>query len=87
VIIPASNVQHLMLRQDVVEAVEAGKFHIYPVQTVDEGIEILTGLPAGKPDEDGRYPEGSLNYQVQERLAQLAEKRQAFGASSKEAEA
>ncbi len=73
VLIPASNVQHLMLRQDVVEAVEAGQFHVYAVETVDQGIEILTGLPAGEPDEDGDYPEGSVNFQVKERLAELAE--------------
>jgi predicted ATP-dependent protease len=85
VLIPASNVQHLMLRQDVVEAVEAGRFHVYPVETVDQGIEILTGLPAGEPDEQGNYPEGSVNHLVKARLAELAEKRQEFGASGKEA--
>jgi lon-related putative ATP-dependent protease len=85
VLIPASNVQHLMLRQDVVEAVEAGQFHVYAVETVNQGIEILTGLPAGEPDEAGAYPEGSINYRVKARLAELAEKRQEFGASSKEA--
>jgi lon-related putative ATP-dependent protease len=85
VLIPASNVQHLMLRKDVVEAVEAGQFHVYPVETVDQGIEILTGLPAGEPDEQGDYPEGSINYQVKARLAELAEKRQKFGTSGKEA--
>jgi lon-related putative ATP-dependent protease len=87
VLIPASNVQHLMLRQDVVEAVKAGQFHVYPVETVDQGIEILTGLPAGEPDEEGEYPEGSVNYRVKQRLAELAEKRQAFGTSGEEAEA
>jgi lon-related putative ATP-dependent protease len=87
VLIPASNVQHLMLRQDVVEAVDAGRFHVYPVETIDQGIEILTGLPAGEPDEAGAYPEGSINYRVKERLAELAEKRQAFGGPGKEAEA
>jgi lon-related putative ATP-dependent protease len=81
VLIPASNVQHLMLRQDVVQAVEAGQFHIYPVQTVDEGIEILTGVPAGAPDEEGEYSPGSLNDQVKKRLAELAVKRKAFGPS------
>ena len=87
VLIPASNVQHLMLRKDVVEAVEAGQFHVYPVETVDQGIEILTGLPAGEPDEEGEYPEGSANYLVKERLSKLAEKRQEFGSSDKEAAA
>jgi predicted ATP-dependent protease len=74
VLIPASNVQHLMLRQDVIEAVEKGEFHVYPVKTVDEGIELLTGLPAGEPDESGSYPEGTLNGMVELRLAELAEK-------------
>ena len=87
VLIPASNVQHLMLRQDVVEAVEAGRFHIYPIETVDQGIEILTGLTAGEPDEQGDYPEGSVNHRVKTRLAELAEKRQKFGAPEKEAKA
>ena len=86
VLIPASNVQHLMLRQDVVEAVEACQFHIYPVETIDQGIEILTGLPAGEPDEAGEYPEGSLNYRVKQRLAELAELRHTFSKAGKEAE-
>jgi lon-related putative ATP-dependent protease len=87
VLIPASNVQHLMLRQDVVEAVKANKFHIYPVETVDQGIEILTGLPAGELDEVGEYPEGSVNYRVKKRLAELAKKRRAFSTSGEEEEA
>lgn len=80
VLIPASNVKHLMLRQDVVEAVAAGKFQIYPVETIDQGIEILTGLPAGERDEAGNYPEGSLNQRVEARLAALAGKWRAFSA-------
>ena len=56
VIIPAANVSNLMLREDVIEAVAAGQFHIYPVRTIDEGIEILTGTPAGQPGADGAYP-------------------------------
>jgi lon-related putative ATP-dependent protease len=74
-LIPASNVQHLMLREDVVEAVAAGRFHIYPIATVDEGIELLTGLPAGERQADGNFPEGSLNRLVMERLASLSEAR------------
>ena len=80
VLIPASNVRHLMLRQDVVDAVAAGKFHVYPVETVDQGIEILTGIPAGTCDADGNYPEGSVNFLVGSRLSELAQKRQAFNA-------
>ncbi|MFP3852722.1 MAG: Lon protease family protein [Anaerolineales bacterium] len=78
VLIPQSNVKHLMLRQDVVEAVEAGDFHIYPVETVDEGIELLTGLEAGQRDEEGEYPEESVNGRVQRALNELAERRAKF---------
>nr|HID14986.1 ATP-binding protein [Anaerolineae bacterium] len=84
VIIPAANVQHLMLRQDVVEAVEARQFHIYPVQTVDQGIELLTGIRAGEQDEEGNFPEGSINQLVEARLIELAEKQRAFAAPPKE---
>ena len=80
VLIPASNVKHLMLRQDVVQAVEDGRFHIYPVETIDEGIELLTGMAAGKADDEGKYPPESVNGRVHTRLVKLAEKRQKFGA-------
>ncbi len=82
VLIPASNVKHLMLRQDVVEAVEAGKFHVYPVETIDQGIALLTGLEAGERDGGGDFPEGSVNHRVEERLIALAEKRRSFGQPS-----
>ncbi|BBL79325.1 ATP-dependent protease [Rubrobacter xylanophilus] len=82
VIIPHSNVRHLMLRRDVVEAVERGEFHIYPVRTVDEGMELLTGLPAGEPDEEGRFPEDTVNGMVERRLAELGEKMRALTARS-----
>lgn len=78
VLIPQSNVKNLMLRRDVVEAVSKGQFHIYPVETIDQGLEILTGQPAGEPDEDGVYPPDSINRLAQDRLAELAEKRLAF---------
>jgi lon-related putative ATP-dependent protease len=78
VLIPASNVAHLMLRQDVVDAAAAGRFHIYAVETADEAIELLTGLTAGAPDAEGYLPEGSVNALVAERLAYLAELRRAF---------
>ena len=84
VLIPASNVKHLMLRRDVIEAVAEGKFHIYPIETIDQGIEALTGIPAGEPDASGVYPEGSINARVMVRLAELAEKRSAFNAPSEE---
>jgi predicted ATP-dependent protease len=87
VLIPTSNVKHLVLRQDVVDAVSGGQFHIYPVKFIDQGIEILTGRPAGERDEEGNYPEASINDLVERRLGELAEKRSDFTASAKEAEA
>jgi predicted ATP-dependent protease len=78
VLIPLANVKHLMLRHDVVEAIAAGQFAIYPVETIDQGIEILTGLPAGERDETGKYPEGSINARVEARLIAMAEKWQAL---------
>ncbi|MDO8263450.1 MAG: AAA family ATPase [Gallionella sp.] len=78
VLIPASNVTHLMLRRDVVEAAAAGRFHIYAVATVDEALELLTGIPVGAPDEHGKLPEGSLNQLVAQRLKHLAELRRSF---------
>ena len=86
VLIPASNVKHLMLRWDVIEAVRAGRFNIYPVETVDQGIEILTGVAAGEPVETGKYPANTVNGRVQTRLAELAEKRKEIDRAQKEAE-
>jgi predicted ATP-dependent protease len=86
VLIPASNVKHLMLRQDVVDAAASGEFHIYPVETIDQGIELLTGLEAGQPDEEGKYPEGTVNYLVEAHLAELAEERAAFSTQANEGE-
>jgi lon-related putative ATP-dependent protease len=74
VVLPASNVKHLMLKQEVVDAIKDGKFHIYPVLTIDEGIEVLTGIPAGTIGKDGRYPEGSINRICQDQLNDMAEK-------------
>src|SRR6185436_30920 len=68
VMIPRANVHNLMLRGDVVAAVRTGQFHIYAVSTIDEGIEVLTGIPAGARNSDGTYPEGSVNDQVQKKL-------------------
>lgn len=78
-VIPNTNIRHLMLRRDVVDAVESGTFHIYAVETIDEGIEILTGVPAGERDASGKVPEGSVNQKVESRLIELAEKRLAAG--------
>ena len=72
VIVPAQNVQNLMLRNDVVEAVRSGKFHIYPVKTIDEGIEILTGVEAGRKNEEGKFEEGTVNDLVNQELERLA---------------
>ncbi|HDL08059.1 MAG TPA: ATP-dependent protease, partial [Desulfobacteraceae bacterium] len=80
VIIPKSNVKDLMLRKDVVEAVTKGLFHIYQVETIDEGIEILTGKSAGKRKDDGNYPEGTINYIVDQKLKKLAEGLKKFAA-------
>ena len=66
VMIPASNVRHLMPRADVVEACAAGRFHIWPIETIDQGIALLTGKPAGVRGADGAYPEGSVNRAVEE---------------------
>jgi lon-related putative ATP-dependent protease len=82
VLIPASNVKHLMLAPRVREAVGAGQFQIWPVETIDEGMEILTGRPMGEPDEDGVYQEGSVNRAVVDRLAELARLRKEFGRSA-----
>ncbi len=86
VLIPAANVRHLMLRADVVEACAAGKFHIYPVATIDEGIAVLTGLPAGERDEKGLFPDGSLNQRVELRLLVLAEMARVYAAPSESGE-
>ncbi|HOV86755.1 MAG TPA: ATP-binding protein [Syntrophobacteraceae bacterium] len=73
VMIPSKNVDNLMLKQEVVDAVEAGQFHIWPVTTIEEGIEILTGVEAGKLQEDGTYPEGTVFRKVDDRLRKIAE--------------
>jgi lon-related putative ATP-dependent protease len=83
VLIPASNVKHLMLRHDVVQAVADSKFRVYPIESIDQGIEILTGIPAGERDSSGQFPEGSVNRRVETRLMELAEKRRLFGESGK----
>ncbi len=72
VIMPYQNIRNLVLREDVVEAVQKGQFHIYAVKTIDEGIEILTGVPAGEKREDGSFAEGTANYSVDRRLRELA---------------
>ncbi len=84
VLIPAANVVHLMLCKDVVDAVRADRFHIYPIEHIDEGIELLTGVVAGAADEKGHYPPDSINGRVQARLDELAQKRQAMALATGE---
>ena len=76
VLIPKDNVKHLMLREDVVAAVRAGLFHVYPISTVDEAITLLTGVPAGERDARGRFPRNTVNYRVERRLQEFAQKRE-----------
>ncbi len=79
VLIPVSNVRHLMLREDVIAACEAGEFAVYPITTIDQGIALLTGRPAGERNADGAYPEGSVFRTVEDRLGRFAEIRRSFG--------
>jgi len=78
VIIPESNVQNLMLKEEIVDAAKAKKFHIYPVKTIDEGIEILTGIKAGTRRADGAFQKETVNYLVDKRLKEMAEKLREF---------
>jgi predicted ATP-dependent protease len=81
VLIPQANVQHLMLRQDVIDACAAGRFAVYPIATVDQGMSLLTGLPAGERDAEGTYPPDSVNRRVEDRLHEFASIRRNFGRS------
>ncbi|MBN8441351.1 MAG: AAA family ATPase [Thauera sp.] len=85
VLIPQANVCHLMLKREVVDAVRAGRFKVWAVTCVDEALELLTGLPAGTPDEQGAMPEGSINARVAGGLRRLADLRKAFGRDEKQA--
>jgi predicted ATP-dependent protease len=78
VIIPRASISSLMLRDEVIEAVRAGKFHIYAISTVDEGIELLTGIPAGQPDKNGRYLEGTINARALRTLRVYSERVRAY---------
>ncbi len=72
VIIPKQNVRNLHLSDEIIDSVKKGKFHIYAISTIDEGIEILTGVPAGNKDRNGNFPLGTINYLVQEKLKKFA---------------
>ncbi len=85
VLVPAANVPHLVLRDEVLEAVTEGRFRLHAVATVDEGIELLTGLPAGAPDATGAFPPGSFDARVAARLAALAERARAFALPARDA--
>jgi predicted ATP-dependent protease len=78
VLVPKSNVQHLMLREDVVAAVSRGQFAIHAVANVDQGIELLTGIKAGERGEEGAYPAGTINRRVEDRLREFAERARRF---------
>jgi ATP-dependent Lon protease len=82
VLIPRQNVEDLMLRQDVVQAAAEGKFRVIPVGTVDEGIQVLTGVEAGEAGPDGRFPEGTVNGLVDRRLREMAEGMKGFEGAS-----
>ncbi len=78
VLIPESNVKHLMLHARVIDAVQAGRFHIYPIGSVDQALETLSGMTAGIKNDDGRFAEGSFNRRVQERLEDFAHSQKAY---------
>jgi lon-related putative ATP-dependent protease len=84
VLVPAANVPHLVLRDEVLEAIEAGRFHVYPVRSIDEGMELLTGLRAGSPDASGSFPEGTFDARVAARLEALAVRARAFAGDLRE---
>ena len=84
VLIPQVNVKHLMLREDVIEAAKSEKFHIYTMSTINEGIEVLMGLEGGERDDEGIYPEGTVNHLVEQRLIAMAKCRHDFSSAHKE---
>ena len=84
VIIPESNVKNLMLKDEVIDAVKEGRFRVWSARTIDAGIELLTGTPAGERQADGKYPEGTVNFLVDQRLSKLAKGMKEFGAPTEE---
>ena len=72
VVIPKSNIHNLMLREEVIEAVRAGQFHIWPIENVEEGLSLLSSLETGKLQDDGCYPIGTLNYLISSRLMEFS---------------
>ncbi len=84
VVIPARNLKNLMLRQDVVQSVERGDFHVLSVSSVDEALEVLTGVPAGERGPDGSFPEGSVHARAEQRLREMGEAMRQFGRRSRD---
>ena len=84
VLIPTANVKHLMLRHDIIASVAEDRFYIYPVDTIDRCLELLTGRAAGARAADGDFSEGSVNRKVREKLLEFAEMRRAFSAGGAE---
>jgi predicted ATP-dependent protease len=82
VMMPAKNLKHLMLRDEVIKAVKESKFHIWAVTSIDEGIEVLTGVEAGQRKEDGSYPAGSVNFNVNKSLTDMAKKLRHYSAAN-----
>jgi lon-related putative ATP-dependent protease len=82
VLIPSANVRHLMLRKDLVDAATAEEFHIYPIETIDQAVTMLTGVAAGEPDDQGLFPTDTVNGRVAARLLELFELRQKYGAET-----
>ncbi len=80
ILIPAANVPNLMLDEEVIDAVRAGQFHVWAVRSIDEGIELLTGRPAGQRGPDGQYPEGTVHRLGEDWLREYAERLRAFSA-------
>jgi predicted ATP-dependent protease len=83
VLVPYQNLRNLMLREEVVESVHKGQFHIYSAKTIDEGIEVLTGVPMGERQENGTYPEGTINQLVDKKLKEMAERLKGFYSEEK----
>jgi predicted ATP-dependent protease len=87
VIIPRDNVKHLMLREDVVDAVRCGDFSVFAVRQIDEAISIMTGVDAGERGADGAFPENTVNHRVERQLVTYAELRRGFSRQESKADA
>ncbi len=83
VLIPQANIRHLMLRKDIVKACDEGKFGIFAISTIDQGIEVLTGISAGTRDEEGNFPENTINHMVEAQLINFATRQRDFNKTEK----